>query len=72
MPGLTPGEERVMDLWDAGLSTTAIGRALALPQDRIIRTVSYYHDSGDHTRERSAMARASDQLATAIQQARAA
>lgn len=72
MAGLTPGEARVMDLWDAGHSVRAIALHTGGHHDRVKAIVSTYHDDGEHQRSGNAMARGSAKLAAAINQARAA
>lgn len=72
MPGLTPVEAHVMDMWDAGMGSIAIARATGARHDRIARIVGVYHDDGEHGRERKAMARACSRLAAAINRERLA
>lgn len=69
MPGLTPGEQRIMDLWDAGLPMAAIARRLDAPRARIAKAITAYHDDGEQARDNSHMVRASARLAAAINRA---
>lgn len=69
--GLTPRETTIMDLWDQGRSAQAIERQLGLPKDTAANIISIYDGKADLRTHRTAMARASAQLAAAIKAARA-
>lgn len=72
MPGLTPGEERIMDLWDAGRSMQTIARDLGATLQRVRRVVTYYNGDGELAAQNHAMAAACAQLAAAINRERQA
>lgn len=63
--GLQPAEQRVMDLWDAGLTVRDISRQTGLAY-RWVRNVVWLYDDRDDPAERIAAKVGSDRLAAAI------
>ncbi|MBT0666999.1 hypothetical protein HT136_01285 [Novosphingobium profundi] len=70
MSGITPQEERIMDMREAGNSVHTIARALGISLTVVTRTTGQYGYTGPDKRHEAAMARGSRRLAIAIALAR--
>jgi hypothetical protein len=70
--GLTPQEERIMDLWDDGRSAREIHTRTGIPARTVSKAVTMYHSDADDGRERRMLAQGSARLLAAIERARIA
>lgn len=68
--GGTPSQ-RILSLWDNGLSAEAIAARLGKPKKKITETLATYDGTADFRRHRDAMRAGSAALLAAIQQVRA-
>lgn len=67
----TPQENRIMDLWDGGLSIRQIADQTGIRQHKVENTVSYFSGRADQRIHNAAMRAGSAALAAAIAQVRA-
>lgn len=67
----TPQENRIMDLWDGGLSIQQIAAQTGIRQHKVENTVSYYHGRAEQRLQETSIRRGSRALLAAIQQVRA-
>lgn len=67
----TPQENRIMDLWDGGLSIKQIAAQTGLRKKTVETTVSYYHGRAEQRLQEASIRAGSAALLAAIQQVQA-
>ncbi len=67
----TPQENRIMDLWDSGLSISQIAEQTGIGRHKVENTVSYYHGRAEQRLQEASIRAGSAALLAAIQQVRA-
>ena len=67
----TPQENRIMDLWDGGLSINQIADQTGIRLHKVQNTIAYYHGRAEQRVQEASIRAGSAALLAAIQQVQA-